>query len=91
MNKLELINIVKDKAKIPQAEAKRVVDCFFKKMADALERGDRIEIRGMGSFYVKQHEAYIGHNPKTGERVNVKSKKLPYFKCGKELKGRVDY
>lgn len=91
MNKLELINSVRDSAEISQARAKRVVDRFFKAMADALERGDRIEIRGVGSFQVKQHEAYTGHNPKTGEEIEVRPKKLPYFKCGKELMERVDY
>jgi integration host factor subunit beta len=60
-------------------------------MSEALARGDRVEIRGLCSFYVKEYESYKGRNPKTGERVQVGPKKLPFFKCGKELKERVDY
>jgi integration host factor subunit beta len=59
-------------------------------MADALAKGDRVEIRGLCSFYVKKYKAYAGRNPKTGEPAKVKRKKLPFFKCGKELKDRVD-
>jgi integration host factor subunit beta len=60
-------------------------------MSEALARGDRVEIRGLCSFYVKEYKSYKGRNPKTGESVQVASKKLPFFKCGKELKKRVDY
>ena len=60
-------------------------------MSNALGNGDRVEIRGLCPFYVKQYKAYAGRNPKTGEEVQIKSKKLPFFKCGKELKERVDY
>jgi integration host factor subunit beta len=60
-------------------------------MADALAKGDRVEIRGLCSFFVKEYDSYKGRNPRTGERVQVASKKLPFFKCGKELKDRVDY
>ena len=59
-------------------------------MATALEKGDRVEIRGLCSFYVKNYEGYNGRNPKTGERVEVASKKLPFFKCGKDLKDKVN-
>jgi len=59
-------------------------------MSNALVTGDRVEIRGLCSFFVKQHKAYTGRNPKTGESIHVKPKKLPFFKCGKELKERVD-
>jgi len=52
--------------------------------------GGRVEICGLCSFYVKQYKAYTGRNPKTGEKVKIKPKKLPFFKCGKELKERVD-
>ena len=91
MNKLDLVNILKDGAKITKQEASRVANIFFETMGDALERGDRVEIRGLCSFYVKKYKAYTGRNPKTGKKVKIKSKKLPYFKCGKELKERVDY
>jgi len=59
-------------------------------MAAALEKGDRVEIRGLFSFYVRAYEAYTGRNPKTGETVEVTSKKLPYFKCGKSLRELVN-
>ena len=66
------------------------MNLFFNEMANALAKGDRVEIRGLCSFYVKEYKAYTGRNPKTGEPVKIKSKKLPFFKCGKELKDRVD-
>ena len=53
-------------------------------------KGDRVEIRGLCSFFVKEYQSYQGRNPKTGERVQVAPKRLPFFKCGKELKERVD-
>jgi integration host factor subunit beta len=59
-------------------------------MADTLASGDRVEIRGLCSFYVKKYESYVGRNPKTGEEVTIKTKKLPFFKSGKELKLRVN-
>ncbi|MBA3035250.1 MAG: integration host factor subunit beta [Desulfobacterium sp.] len=90
MNKLELISAIKDKADISKAEAARVVQIFFDSMADAMAKGDRIEIRGLCSFYVKNYKSYAGRNPKTGEKVVIKPKKLPFFKSGKELKERVD-
>jgi integration host factor subunit beta len=59
-------------------------------MADSLAKGDRVEIRGFGSFKVKSYNSYQGRNPKTGEIIQVREKKLPYFKVGKEMKERVD-
>ncbi|WP_232223144.1 HU family DNA-binding protein [Desulfosarcina sp. BuS5] len=59
-------------------------------MADTLANGDRVEVRGFCSFFVKKHRAYTGRNPKTGKKVKIKSKKLPFFKFGSELKKRVD-
>jgi len=64
---------------------------FFDEMASALAKGDRVEIRGLCSFYVKKYKTYSGRNPKTGDKVKIKPKKLPFFKCGLELKERVDY
>jgi integration host factor subunit beta len=64
---------------------------FFDKIATTLAKGDRVEIRGLCSFYVKKYKAYAGRNPKTGEPVRVNGKKLPFFKCGMELRNRVDY
>ena len=91
MNKLELIDSLRFEAEIAKSEAAAVVDLFFNEMANALAKGDRVEIRGLCSFYVKKYKAYVGRNPKTGEPTRVKPKKLPFFKCGKELKERVDY
>jgi integration host factor subunit beta len=90
MNKLELIQVLKDAADLSKPEAAAVVDIFFNDMADTLAKGDRVEIRGLCSFFVKEYGSYTGRNPKTGERVKVASKKLPFFKPGKELKERVD-
>ncbi len=73
-----------------QNEAANIVNLFFKEMADALVRNERIELRGLWSFYLKEYGSYTGRNPKTGAVVPVASKKLPFFKCGKELKDRVD-
>jgi integration host factor subunit beta len=64
---------------------------FFDNMADAMARGERVEIRGLCSFFVKEYKRYTGRNPKTGEKVTINPKKLPFFKSGKELKDRVDY
>jgi integration host factor subunit beta len=91
MNKLELIAMLKDECRISKKDATAVVELFFKSMSEALAVGDRVEIRGLCSFYVKEYKSYEGRNPKTGERVQVASKKLPFFKCGKKLKARVDY
>jgi integration host factor subunit beta len=91
MNKLELIETLKNDAGLTKSEAKAVIKTFVDTITDALAKGDRVEIRGLCSFYVKKYKAYAGRNPKTGEPTRVKSKKLPFFKCGKELKERVDY
>ena len=91
MNKLELIAMLKDECRISKKEAATVIDLFFESMSEALARGDRVEIRGLCSFYVKEYDSYKGRNPKNGESVQVAPKKLPFFKCGKELKERVDY
>jgi len=91
MNKLELISALKKEANISKSEAARVVQIFFDKMADAMAQGDRVEIRGLCSFFVKDYKSYTGRNPKTGEKVTIRPKRLPFFKAGKELKERVDY
>ena len=67
-----------------------MVDIFFDAIADAMSQGDRAEIRGFGSFSVNSYESYTGRNPKTGARIEVPSKKLPFFRVGKELKENVD-
>lgn len=91
MNKLELISALKSEANISKSEAAKVIQLFFDSMADAMARGERVEIRGLCSFFVKEYRAYTGRNPKTGERVVIQPKKLPFFKSGKELRERVDH
>ena len=91
MNKLELVKTLREETGLNKSEAAAVVDLFFEDMTKALAKGDRVEIRGLCSFYVKKYKSYAGRNPKTGEKVKVKPKKLPFFKAGKELKERVDY
>ena len=90
MNKIVLIQALKDSNNLTRTEAERIVSLFFDQMAEALAQGDRFEIRGLCSFFVKEYDGYTGRNPKTGEKVKVASKKLPFFKAGKDLKERVD-
>ena len=90
MNKLDLIATFKNETGLTTSEATTVVDLFFNEMTATLAKGDRVQIRGLCSFYVKKYKAYTGRNPKTGEPTKVKPKKLPFFKCGKELRERVD-
>lgn len=90
MNKLEIIAALKNEANISKAEAAKVVQLFFDHMADAMAEGARVEIRGLCSFFVKEYKSYVGRNPKTGSKVQIKPKRLPFFKSGKELKERVD-
>ena len=90
MNKIDLIQALKDTNNLTKTEAERIVSLFFDQMADALAQGDRVEIRGLCSLFVKKYGSYTGRNPKTGEKVKIAPKKLPFFKVGKELKERVD-
>jgi integration host factor subunit beta len=90
MNKVQLIQALNDATDLSKSEAARVVDIFFNEMAKELAKGGRVEIRGLCSFFVKEYGSYTGRNPKTGERVRIKPKKLPFFKPGRELKERVD-
>lgn len=90
MNKSELIEAVASKTQMTKKKAEDVVNLIFDSMVDAMKRGDRIEIRGLGSFVVKEYGAYVGRNPRTGESIQVKPKKLPFFKVGKELRETVD-
>jgi integration host factor subunit beta len=79
MNKIELVEALKEEAELTKNEAKKVVDLFFDEMSDALAKEDRVEIRGLCSFYVKQYNAYTGRNPKTGESVQIRPKKMPFL------------
>ncbi len=90
MNKADLVNALKNQNGFTRQQAEKVVDIFFDTMSAALASGERVEIRGFGSIFVKDYKPYVGRNPKTGHPVQVKPKKLPFFRCGKELKERVD-
>ena len=85
MNKSELIKTLTEETNIPVEDATLVVNTFIDNMKDALIAGDRVEIRGFGSFKMKDYDGYSGRNPKTGESVHVTSKRLPFFRAGKEL------
>ena len=89
MNKSELVEHLALTKDISNKRAEEIVNLIFAAMTEALAEGDRIEIRGLGSFVIKEYESYTGRNPKTGEQIRVKPKKLPFFKVGKELKERV--
>lgn len=91
MTKLELVEALREKNELTKSKAIAIVEMFFDEMSDALAKGDRVEIRGLFSVYAKKYKEYIGRNPKTGEPVVVKSKKLPFFKWGKELIKRINH
>ena len=86
MNKSELVKALADQANISLDEATLVVNTFVDSMKDSLLEGGRLEIRGFGSFKVKEYGSYAGRNPRTGEKVAVEPKRLPFFRAGKELK-----
>ena len=90
MNKSDLTEALSKSENLTRTKAEEVVDLVFSEMTNALVAGDRVEIRGLGSFKVKSYGGYKGRNPKTGKPIKVKPKKLPFFKCGKDLKERVD-
>lgn len=90
MTKSELIEQVSELLKLPGGKAEQIVNCVFDSMVEALQEGDGIEIRGFGSFTVREYRAYDGRNPRTGETVHVAPKRLPFFKVGKDLRERVN-
>ncbi|MGW8207403.1 MAG: HU family DNA-binding protein [Syntrophobacteria bacterium] len=90
MTRRELIAAVAAAEGVSIKEAELVVKTVFGIMERALTEEDRIEIRGFGSFKVKSYQGYQGRNPRTGDSIQVKNKKLPFFKVGKELKERVN-
>jgi integration host factor subunit beta len=91
MTRSELIASLADKNRhITQADVELIVKAILDEMGQCLSRGDRIEIRGFGSFEINQRPARIGRNPKTGEKVEVPEKRGAHFKAGKELRERVD-
>ncbi len=91
MIKSQLIETLRKETNLTKTQAEQVAELFFDEMSKALAAGDRVEIRSFCSIFVKKYKGYAGRNPRTGEIVQVPAKKLPFFKCGKELKERVDH
>ncbi len=89
-NKSNLIVVLAKEADLPMRKSEEVINLIFETMSRALIRGDRIEIRDFGSFEVREYKDYTGRNPKSGEKIAVSKKKLPFFKAGKELREKVD-
>lgn len=89
MNKMDIINKLGEELKLNQKVAKIAVDTIIDTIKKAIVDGERVEIRGFGSFSLRNYKAYTGRNPKSGEVVHVEPKKLPYFKVGKELKDMI--
>lgn len=90
MNSTDLVVKLSEKENITTKDAKRMIDLLFGTMKEAFEKGDRIEIRGFGTFTVRHYRNRRGRNPKTGHSVDVPPKKVPFFKVGKELKEMVN-
>ena len=90
MTKSELIEKISESLKLPAGKAEAIVNCVFDSMVKALERGEGIEIRGFGSFTVREYKAYEGRHHRTGETVHVAPKRLPFFKVGKDLREKVN-
>ena len=90
MNKSDLIVALSKKESLMEKMAMKIVNLVFDGFANELKNGGRIEIRGFGSFVVREYDAYRGSNPRTGKVVEVKSKRWPFFKVGKDLKKSVD-
>ncbi len=90
MTKSDLVEQVAELKNLPKGRAAAVVDQVFEAIVQALERNERIEVRGLGSFEIRRYGAYKGRNPRTGDSVAVKPKRLPFFKVGKELKDLIN-
>ncbi len=90
MTKSELVDLVAQRQALPRQTAERVVNVLFDSIREALLRGDRVEIRGFGTFKARHYQAYTGRNPRTGVPISVAPKVLPVFKVGKDLRIRVN-
>ena len=91
MKKSDLIDALHAETGLSKRKAEEVVELFFAEMSKALASGNRVEIRGFCSIFLKNYKGHTGRNPKSGKAIQVPPKRLPFFKCGKELKERVDY
>lgn len=90
MNRSDVVAAIAKRNQIPRRAADAVVSGIFDTIADALKQGNRVEVRGLGSFTTRHYHAYTGRNPRTGEPVQVPPKRLPFFKVGKDLRERIN-
>jgi len=90
VTKSELVEVLASKRGLPQKYVEAVVNTIIDSIIDAMKRDERVEIRGFGNFTMRHYEEYVGRNPKTGEKVSVPEKRMPFFKVGKDLRERVD-
>ena len=90
MNKSELIEALSKELNLSNKTSQNIIDTILETMTERLVAGENVEIRGFGSFSVRHYDSYIGRKPKTGEQIEVKPKKLPFFKVGKQLKEAVN-
>ncbi len=90
MTKSDLIEALAERGDLPVTQAEKIVNGVFSQMAGAMVKGEKIEVRGFGSFSIREYEGYTGRNPKTGEPTKVAPKRLPYFKVGKDLRERIN-
>ncbi len=90
VTKARLVEELARSAELTKKDAEVIVSTVFESIVDSLKDGDKIELRGFGSFRIRERGSRIGRNPKTGARVDVPSKKIPYFKPGKELRERLN-
>ncbi|MCM1365393.1 MAG: HU family DNA-binding protein [Faecalibacterium sp.] len=89
MNKTELVNAVAEKAELSKKDAEKAVAAVFSAVEDALVAGDKVQLIGFGTFEVKERAARTGHNPQTGEKIEIAAAKIPSFKAGSALKNAV--
>ena len=90
MTKADIVDQISERTGLTKKDVAETVDCFLNAVAKALSNGHHIEIRGFGTFTVREYKPYSGRNPRTGQPVQVGSKRLPFFKVGKELKDLIN-
>ena len=90
MTKAELVEKVANQINMTKKQTEDIVNTVFSSITDSLAEGNKVELRGFGSFRIRQRNARVGRNPKSGQKVDVPSKKVPFFKAGKELRELVD-
>jgi len=90
MTKAELVEKVADKIQLPKKQTETVVNILLNSITEALSEGDKVELRGFGSFRIRNRNPREGRNPKTGDTVQIPAKRVPFFKAGKELRDMVD-